>query len=146
MELTYHQKIDIVFERIKKQKSIDYMALYHAFVYPKQKIDEHELRAILKKLETDGNALKNGMERYSPSFEGFLFIGYEKQRILEDETIESLLTAKREAKDYSTRLLWATWFAGVAGVLVLLWQVFVYFYPVHKDYPYWIWKTIPKKF
>jgi hypothetical protein len=74
-----------------------------------------------------------------------VFIGYEKTRILQDEDIRTSQSNASQAKTYADRLLLATWCAGIAAVLLLLWQVWIWFYPIHANYPFWIWETIPKK-
>jgi Na+/pantothenate symporter len=32
------------------------------------------------------------------------------------------------------RLVWATWFAFGAAILVFLWQIVLWYYPTHKDF------------
>lgn len=89
-----------------------------------------------KFIEEDPNA--GGRIIYRATIIGSMFIGYEKQQTLDD------LNSKHIANN--TRwLLWGTWFAGVLAALLLLWQVFIYFYPVHKDYSYWYWEKIPSQ-
>jgi hypothetical protein len=82
---------------------------------------------------------------YKTTIIGELFIGYEKTEILQDKNFKIAQNNASEARIYANRLLWATWCAGIAAVLLLLWQAWIWFYPVHANYPYWIWETIPKK-
>jgi Fe2+ or Zn2+ uptake regulation protein len=112
-------------------------------------IEPSAIHRILEKLERDKFVFvitdKDETEYYSISFEGDLFIGYKKQQILDNETIEALSISKQEARDYSNRLLLATWCAGIAAVLLLLWQVFLYLYPHQYDWWYFWFQTIPKE-
>ena len=84
-------------------------------------------------------------EKYAITFEGSIFIGYEKQQQLENEIIALGLIAKQKADEYSNKLIWATWLAGAGAFFLLGWQIWIWFYPVHRDYLYWFWETIPKK-
>jgi len=134
--LKEHQSL-LNFDEIKKK--VDESALV---------IEPSVLGMILEKLERDKYIFRNTSKLpnyFNISFEGNLFIGYQKQRILDDEGIITAQNNASQAKIYANRLLWATWCAGIAAVLLLLWQVWVWFYPVHANYPYWIWQTIPKK-
>jgi hypothetical protein len=89
-----------------------------------------------KFIEEDPNG--GGQIIYRGTIIGAMFIGYAKQQALDD------LNSNRIANN-TKWLLWGTWFASVLAALLLLWQVFIYFYPVHKNYPYWYWeKTLEK--
>jgi hypothetical protein len=89
-----------------------------------------------KFIEEDPNA--GGKIIYRATIVGSMFIGYEKQQVIDNSN------EKRLAENMKW-LLWGTWFAGILAALLLLWQVFVYFYPVHKDYPYWYWEKTPSQ-
>jgi hypothetical protein len=79
------------------------------------------------------------------SYSGYLFHGYLEQE-KHDELVQRVAEANESrARRNETRLVNGTWFAGAAAVFLLLWQIFLYFYPKHSDFPYWIWETIPKK-
>jgi len=104
-----------------------------------------DLQKILDYLMLEKYIELGDYQRYKTTIAGELFIGFEKTEILQNDAIKTSQNNAYQAKTYADRLLFATWCAGIAAVLLLLWQVFVYFYPVHKDYPYWIWETIPKK-
>lgn len=104
-----------------------------------------QIKLAIRKLINDGYLTDMGAGNYKITFEGDVFIGYEKQRTLDEEYLAKISRTETDQRIYKNRLLYATWCAGIAASLLLLWQVFVYFYPVHKDYPYWIWETMPKK-
>lgn len=100
-----------------------------------------ELKIALRHAKTDGYIHSNeSFTAYIITLKGFMFIGYVKQRQLDDERLTSIGQISIATKKYNTRLLWATWCAGIAAALLLLWQVWIWFYPVHKDYPYWFWE------
>jgi len=42
-------------------------------------------------------------------------------------------------------LVRGTWAAAIVAGFLLLWNVWIWFYPVHKDYPYWFWEKVPAK-
>lgn len=92
---------------------------------------------------------------YSISFDGQRFIesgGYVAKALKDanDALLVQMEIDRRRTLDVllatnSTRLNVLTWWLVIGAFAVVLWQVFLYFYPVHKDYPYWIWETIPQK-
>jgi len=144
-ELTLTQRLDAVLKFINTEEDPQQLIKFYQST-PKNQL---ELAEILEKLEKDGfikrvftsntNTFKN-----TPTVEGRFFIGYEKRRILDEDMI-SKISRKEIADDrYRDRLLYATWCAGIAAVLLLLWQVWIWFYPIHSNYPFWIWETIPK--
>lgn len=138
------QKLDFILLTIKTEGLSVYLyPINKSIKIGKYSFEASELSRILSKLLKDGYVDRRGEEsepNYIITFDGYVFIGYEKQQILDNETIEALSIAKQEAKDYSSRLLLATWSAGIAAVLLLLWQVWIWFYPVHANYPYWFWQ------
>ena len=77
--------------------------------------------------------------RYHISFDGYLFSGYERQKEANDLKEGIISQNQMRITRNEHRLVVGTWLAGIVGVLLLLWQVFLYFYPVHKDYPYFFW-------
>ena len=107
-------------------------------------IEPSVLHRILEKLERDKFLFSleddNGVEYYSISFEGDLFIGYEKQQILDNEKVNRISQMETGEKEYRERLFWATLSAGIFAGLLLSWQVFLYLYPVHKDFPLFFWQ------
>jgi hypothetical protein len=96
-----------------------------------------QARRIINKLRDDGYIMISLGSVYL-TFEGSFFVGYQQQQIIDDRNERRIVRNER-------LLVNGTWFAGFAAVFLLAWQMFVYFYPVHKDFPYWIWETIPKK-
>ncbi|WP_121811034.1 hypothetical protein [Mucilaginibacter kameinonensis] len=151
MEKSPIQQIDIVLHFFKKDRGhINFDNLRTRLWDGDKKItiDGDVLLRILEKLVRDKYVYEKkrdmGGVDYAITFEGSLFIGYEKQQKLDTEKIVLSDNLKVAENRYKNRLLWATWCAGVAASLVLLWQVWIWFYPVHANYPYWIWETIPK--
>jgi hypothetical protein len=81
---------------------------------------------------------------YTITIEGIIFCGYvEQDRI---NVVNQTIFDQNETRIIRNEkwLIRGTWFAGFAGLLLLLWQIFLYFYPVHADYPYFFWQTIKK--
>ena len=75
-------------------------------------------------------------KNYFITFEGLVFHqqgGYANKIILDSENEKRIVRNEKW-------LLRGNWFAGIAAFLVLLWQIFLYFYPVHKDYPIFFWQ------
>jgi len=147
MEKTPVQQIDIVLNVFKSDRGhISLDNLYKRTNF----IDGDILSRIIEKLIRDKYiyviAIQGvNFEKYAITFEGFLFHGYEKQQILDNERIAKISRTEVDLRSYKNRLLLATWCAGIAAALLLLWQVWIWFYPVHANYPYWIWQTMPPK-
>jgi hypothetical protein len=118
----------------------------------KKKVDESPivvepsiLDGIVEKLNRDNHIYKAGWTAaFQTTFEGNLFIGYDKQRQLDDERLTSIGQMASATKKYNTRLLWATWCAGIAAFLLLLWQIFVWINPVYASFPYILFGAIRK--
>lgn len=145
-KLNPFEKIDTVLEYIRKSEVVykEYLIneMHHL------SISRLEVAVIIEKLKRDIYIIEDinyiGV-LYAATFESFLFIGYEKTNILQDEQIVKIFQTEVDLKKYKDRLLWATWSAGIAAVLLLLWQVWIWFYPLHSNYPLWIWETTQKK-
>ena len=97
-------------------------------------LKDMELERSLKKLMDDGYIYTIDEDEYAISIKGYLFAGYEKTLLLENERLTSIGQMAIATKKYNTRLLWATWCAGIVAALLLLWQVWIWFYPTNKDY------------
>lgn len=93
-----------------------------------------EATRILRKLEKDDFVIKEPSLQYSITHEGEEYIGYVNQRILDEKRLISIDQMAIATKKYNKRLLWATWCAGIVGGLLLLWQIWRWFYPQHKDF------------
>ncbi|HEY4325667.1 MAG TPA: hypothetical protein VGN20_16850 [Mucilaginibacter sp.] len=151
-QLTPLQKIDLVLDHLKKstQNLINNTETVSFEINRREKviIEDDELKMIVRKLIKDGYVDEVRWEHVNVlkiSFEGSIFIGYEKKQRLEDEKLTSISKGIIATKKYANQLLWATSCAGIAAALVLLWQVFLWFYPAHSDFPLiWIWEAIPK--
>jgi hypothetical protein len=81
-------------------------------------------------------------DHYTATYDGILFHGYVKQRLLDNERLISINQMAIATKKYNTRLLWATCCAGIAAALLLLWQVVVWVYPKYDDFHN---RNLPKK-
>lgn len=150
--ITPIQQIDFVLSLFKKDRVYSAETLRREItaheVVEKRKYDINgpAIHRILEKLVRDQLVYPKetiGGFNYSITIEGYLFIGYENTAVLKDKEIRSAKNSALEAKTYANRLLLATWFAGAGAILLLLWQVWIWFYPVHKDYPYWFWEKTP---
>ncbi len=113
--------------------------------------DKKEMFEILHKLETDGYI--NGLRRpfqgqnvtmYYSTFDGRIFYingGYKKQQ--ENIRINEANSARNERRMVRNEiwLLRGTWAAAMIGFLVLVWYIFLFYFPHYSDYPYhWIWE------
>jgi hypothetical protein len=141
---TYEAQIDHVLDLLRNHASyLTKKELFDKVSESTIKVEPSFYDVILEKLERDKYIHLHNQKGYITTFEGYVFIGYVNDKKLNEERILSLSIVKAEAKKYSHRLLMATWCAGAGAVLLLLWQVWIWFYPVHAHYPYWIWETIP---
>lgn len=87
------------------------------------KYSENDLKRIVQKLIDDKYIYKDDGGFYKLTFEGFYFIGYEKQF-----NHENVLTSRKNIRDFF--LTWGTVLAGIAASLLLVWQIYSYFHPV----------------
>jgi len=108
-----------------------------------------EISEVLLKLYKDGyvhTQNEMGLSSYVSNFDGRIFIqngGYVRKKETDDETANIIVRNENRRLRNDHLLIVGTWFAGIAALLLFLWQFFLYFYPVHKDYPYWFWEKIP---
>lgn len=137
--LSPFEKIDFVLNLLKEHKTSTYGQLRIESANPADPQD-HEFHAIVNKLIKDEYVVRYESGQYALTFEGSLFIGYDKERILREEEVLRISYRGINDNNYKERLFWATLIAGIFAGLLLLWQVFLYFYPVHKDYPLWFWQ------
>ncbi|MES2427039.1 MAG: hypothetical protein V4560_08690 [Bacteroidota bacterium] len=144
--LTPSQKLDkvlfVLAENNSKISSIVTLASLRE--YFKASILPSEIPLILAKLEKDGfikcDLTAYSEEVYSISFEGLAMneVGYHNQSIISSQNETRIVRNER-------LLVNGTWAAAIAALLVLLWQIFLFYFPHYSDYPYhWIWETIPK--
>lgn len=141
-DLSPEKKLDVVLQKVVNMSETDNS--YYAFIanyvganeYPK------EIFEILLKLLKDGYVTcttTNGAGNYFSNFDGRMFIdncGYteEKKRRIANETIASQ-NEKRIIRN-ERLLIQGTWFAGLAALLLLVWQVFVWVNPTYSNFPY----------
>ncbi|MDB4925889.1 hypothetical protein [Mucilaginibacter sp.] len=107
------------------------------------------LRRIIEKLIRDNYvyiAVPQGanFEKYAVTFEGYIFIGYERQQTLQNEEVFRISQMEIDAKKYRDKLFWATLIAGIAAFLLLLWQVFLWINPTYSSFPYTIFGIVRK--
>lgn len=111
-----------------------------------------DLTRILFKLMADDYVLYSEVDdytkdHYTATYSGMLFHGYIKQK--EIDNLNFLRAGQLEKRIVANErsLRYATWFAGFAAILLLLWQVFLWVNPTYSDFPYVLFgivrKTIP---
>ncbi|MGZ3821471.1 MAG: hypothetical protein ACXVB6_12820, partial [Mucilaginibacter sp.] len=130
-------------------------------------INQDDIVRILDKLVNDGYVIErkqdnNGtriIPQYLISWSGHLFDSYDAKasrdaEALEQQRIDAARLIQLESQNLTNsgrlnilthRLVKATWFAVGAAAVLFLWNVWIWFYPVHKDYPYWFWEKAPTK-
>ncbi|HWD89054.1 MAG TPA: hypothetical protein VG367_13070 [Mucilaginibacter sp.] len=143
-ELTPAQKLDLVLRALKTEtKNVE--PLYQ-YLYKNEgiNIDFEELRRIARKLEKDGYINIVTTIGYVITFDGILFIdagGYETKILAENAAAEKQQLEIDRLKSFDVsndqnqktlnklthRLSVATWFAGAAAALLLVWQIVQYF-------------------
>jgi len=97
---------------------------------------------IIDKLVRDGYVVERTVRSEKVptiSFEGSLFHGYKVQKEIDDIYLAIAETDLRVRIRNEGLLVQGTWFVGIAAILIFLWQVFIYLYPVHANYPYFFW-------
>ena len=129
------KKLDAVLNLLKS-KTMDLSGLQTHLTLTD--IDLDELRRITKKLDKDGYIETSAANSYLVTFDGYLFEGYENEKEVNDinqiiMANDDLLRLRNDAL-----LVRGTWFLGVAAVLLLLWQVFLYVYPAYATNPYFM--------
>ncbi len=92
-----------------------------------------KIRKILQKFCKDGFAEEGNVDQFTITYDGLISHGYERQSLIDDKNETRIIRNE-------TLLVRGTWAASLAAAFLLLWQVWIWFYPVHKDYPYWIWE------
>jgi len=74
---------------------------------------------------------KDHTDLWQITYEGLLSDTYEKKKEIENSGRAIAETNQMVAKKNEILLVRGTWFAGIAAVLLLLWQIFIYLYPIH---------------
>jgi hypothetical protein len=99
-------------------------------------LTEYEMLIVLQKLLDDNHIeFKVEHNRYRITFEGLVFNGYEQTAIISAQNETRIIRNER-------LLVRGTWAAAIVAAFLLLWNIWIWFYPVHKDYPYWFWEKI----
>lgn len=160
--LSDEQKLDTVLEYLTKLNRQDYQGDGQIASGLNSINSVKEISEILIKLHADGyadTASKMATGTFMSTFDGRMFInngGYtakalkdandalwKQSEIDRQRTLDTLLaTNSTRLNGLTNRLVFGTWFAGAAALLLLLWQVWIWFYPIHRDYPYWFWETV----
>ncbi|MDB5154667.1 MAG: hypothetical protein JWR54_3418 [Mucilaginibacter sp.] len=127
------QQIDLVLKMFKNDRG--HMNFDDLYIKTKAEIDGDILSRIVEKLIRDKYIYITfvqgaNFEKYAITFEGFLFNGYEKQQEIEEinQSIAKNYELVRQRNDH--RLVVGTWFAGIAAVLLLLWQVYSFYHTI----------------
>ncbi|GAC1314469.1 MAG: hypothetical protein NVSMB24_39160 [Mucilaginibacter sp.] len=85
-----------------------------------------EMNMLISKLERDGYLICKKENIYTITAEGFLFGGYVKKEIIDAQNERRIIRNEK-------LLIRGTWFAGLAAILLLVWQIFLYYYPPHAE-------------
>lgn len=141
-QLTILEKLDYVLNLIKSNKCDNTLQTLKMFIRnEKIDINQDELVGILLQIQHDSYVFVRPLsqQQFIISTQGLMFIGY-----LEQERVTKLNKAIAENAVWvgsrnDHRLVVGTWFAGIAAALLLIWQIFLYLYPVHASYPYFFW-------
>lgn len=140
-ELAPIERLDAVLELIKSNEAAVLESELVKIYVPETSIEE--LLRIIEKLLDDKYIRRyesdNHQILYYMTFDGYLFHGYKRKKEIDDLTYTIAVENENRTRSYDRRLLLATWCAGIAALLLLGWQIFVYLYPVHADYPYFFW-------
>ena len=122
------EKLDLILAYFVENKQIVKPQDVWQQLNAKYEVSGKEIEYIFEKLHNDGflTILKDG---HRLTFKGLYFEGYviQKQRILMKESIEARNENRIVRNDIL--LVWGSWFAGTAGFLLLLWQIWIWFYP-----------------
>lgn len=156
-DLSPEQKLDVVLKTLLSLSEEHTVRYKEVVVNVNAHGCDKEIFEILLKLLKDGyiaTTSTTGHGQYYSNFDGRLFIqngGYTAKALkdandalLAQTEIDRRLTLDVLLAKNSTRLNVLTWWLVIGAFAVVAWQVFLYFYPLHADYPYWIWETVPK--
>jgi len=139
---TYIEKIDIVFDLIYNKQPVEEEVISNLV---SNIMNAGQLHAIIVNLSEDGYIYKTSQIEYSITFKGYLFNEFGGYRGKLSNEINIKTKAETYLKNdllYRDRLLLATWTAGIVAFLLLLWQIFLFYFPHYIDYPYhWIWEA-----
>ncbi|MDB4927300.1 hypothetical protein [Mucilaginibacter sp.] len=111
---------------------------------------EKEITEILLKLYKDGYVHTQndmGLGYFYSNFDGRIFIdggGYVKAKEIYETNLKVSSHILTQDKIYRRRLLWATWSAGIAAFLLLLWNGFLWINPTYYDFPYILFGIVRK--
>lgn len=122
---TPFEKLDYVLKLLKNQKNELNLEETYQAAKGLNNISLDDTRRILYKIVNDGYAFSNHSSvkgvLYRISFNGYLFQGYEKQA-----KIDQSLARRRNVRDFV--LSWGTALAGLIGLCLLIWQVYLYYH------------------
>jgi predicted transcriptional regulator len=118
--MDYIEQIDYVLTTLKNNKGKITFDSLHEIVGAK--IEADVLERLIEKLMRDNLVYRKSIGsngKYAITFEGYMFIGYEKQ--LKIDRRNALLTNIR-----AIFLAWGTVLAGIAAIALLVWQIHSY--------------------
>ena len=141
--LSPNEKLDAILFFFKNEKrELERPPIDIFYLKSASNCDIKEVEPILNKLVDDGLIEKTQIHpnyfKYKIKFEGILFNGYI------NKSATDLLNEKQIKLNMRLMTL-GTWLAAIFAGMVFAWQVWIWFYPVHKDYPYWFWQKVPTK-
>jgi hypothetical protein len=143
-EIEILKRLDFLLLQFKSGKLYGFNQIMNDIQAKYNDFTKEDTIVYLKKLIDDGMIeLENSEIQYRLKFEGKIFIGYEKKRILDGENLFKISRTASDERTYKNRLFWATLIAGISACLLLLWQVFLYVYPLQSDFYYFWWQKIP---
>jgi hypothetical protein len=133
------KKIDALLSEFKDLSTRDSQYLIGSLRAKNIIYSEEEIKIALGRLLDDKFIDYRQHGNYKITFNGDLFIGYKNKDKLDMDAIQSLSVVRVAAKKYGDRLLCATWTAGIVAAVLLLFQVFCYYFPHYSAYPYHFW-------
>ena|ERR1700712_15738 len=133
------EKLDYILNYLSKEEKSVTINEFHI----KVSLSYQETNEIFHKLKLDGNA-RESKEGISPhffsvfyiTFDGRYFLqkgGYKQKEKIDKLNFNASQSNVFQAKKYADRLLFATWCAAIAGMLVFAWYIFSWFCPHPSD-------------
>jgi len=142
-------ELDYYLELLRKRNDIATITMIIAFSGKEYSVDEYfRVRRIIDKFLRDKMVFEipdipgrlQPDPSYQMTYEGLLFHGYRKQSEIDEMNHVIFVHNEKRIVRNEKWLNRGTWTASIVGVMLLLWQIFLYFYPVHADYPYFFWQ------
>jgi len=149
-DLSPEEKLNVILQKVVNMSEAE--QLTYAFIANLVGASDYtkEVFEILLKLLKDGYVTSpqgGGHGYYYSNFDGRLFIdngGYVKAKEILETNLKVSSRILIQEQTYRLRLLWATWSAGIAAALLLLWNVFLWINPTYSNFPYILFGIIRK--